>query len=62
MRANTECLLRGSFLYLDADSYLPYPTSGDLHEPVEGEGVEHDEDGEGDEEVDQAVQVVQVAL
>ena len=29
---------------------------------MEGEGVEHDEDGEGDEEVDQAVQVVQVAL
>ena len=42
--------------------YLSYPASGDLHEPVEGEGIEHDEDGEGDEEVDQAVEVVQVAL
>ena len=29
---------------------------------MEGEGVEHDEDGKGDEEVDQAVEVVQVAL
>ena len=29
---------------------------------MEGEGVEHDEDCEGDDEVDQAVQVVEVAL
>ena len=42
--------------------YLPYPASGDLHEPVEGEGVEHDEDGEGDDEVDQAVEVIEVTL
>ena len=42
--------------------YLPYPAPGDLHEPVEGEGVEHDEDGEGDDEVDQAVEVIEVTL
>ena len=29
---------------------------------MEGEGVEHDEDGEGDEEVGQAVEVVEVIL
>ena len=29
---------------------------------MEGESVEHDEDGEGDQEVDQAVEVVEVAL
>ena len=29
---------------------------------MEGEGVEHDEDGEGDDEVDQAVEVVEVTL
>ena len=42
--------------------HLSYPASGDLHEPVEGEGVEHDEDGERDDEVDQAVQVIEVTL
>ena len=39
-----------------------HPAPGYLHEPVEGEGVEHDEDGEGDEEVGQAVEVVEVIL
>ena len=29
---------------------------------MECEGVEHDEDGEGDDEVDQAVQVIEVTL
>ena len=42
--------------------YLPYPASGYLHESVEGEGIKHDEDGEGDDEVDQAVEVIEVTL
>ena len=29
---------------------------------MECEGVEHDEDGEGDDEVDQAVEVIEVTL